>query len=338
MVIIHTGGNEKIGVGNLSRCKTLANKFIKMGIKSVSMIYEASTILADSFIPNKQVELYVVKNRVEAMEARKDILKRKIKEKSILVTDIYDLTQDDNVLAKKQGFDILIHLNDSGVSEYEPDFMIDQEAFLKPWLVGDNIKFLRGSNYHIIKDEITRLRSENYWDKDYVEKILLCFGGADPEQCIEAFLEFRKIHNSTIKYTVIIGPGVNNERWNKIKKNNINNIFLKRNPNNFNEIMYDTDLLITMGGITSYEGMCLGKPVACISCGSMGFYIEQLDKKKLVKNLGTKEEAFSNLLKLTYSINELKNLAKKGWNEVDGKGTERIVLLIKELLTNTYKE
>ncbi|MHB9922115.1 hypothetical protein [Clostridium botulinum] len=328
MILIHAAGNEKIGVGNLSRCKTLANELVKRQIKDVVMIYEATKELAEKFLP-QDLDLYVVKDRKEALNVRDKIIYKykNEKEKSILVTDVYNLEEKDSKFARKQGFNYLVHLNDSGIPEYKADLVVDQEAFLKPWLKSEEIKFLHGAKYNIMKLEITQLRENKPWDKEKVENILLCFGGADPGNYIEKFINY---YNDTsyiedIQFTVVVGPGVNIKRWDKIRKTSLNNVQFKRSPNNIGKLIVDNDIIVTLGGITSYESMCIGRPVACISLESMEYYIEQLDKYGLVENLGTEYEAFNNLMALTKDINKLRSLSNNGWNEVDGKGVYRVI-------------
>lgn len=336
MILIHTGGNEKIGVGNLSRCRTLANSLSNLGRDNIYMIYEASNEVAKNFLPKEEINLFIVQSREEALEKRQFISNINNINTKVLITDIYELTKQDEIFARNQGFNILMHMNDSSIPEYSADYMIDQEAFIKPWLHSDKIKFIRGGKYSIIRPQVTELRPIKPWNKSNVEKVLLCFGGSDPDKCIEGFIKHIKYNRNLddIRFDVIVGPGVIEDRWINIKKNVFNNVNFLRNPANLPELMSKSDVLITIGGITSYEGMCLGKPVLCVSCGKMGYYIEELEKINLVKNLGSIEVAFTNLYDVINDINLLKRLADNGFNQVDDKGSERISRFILEVLND----
>lgn len=336
MIVIHTGGNEKIGVGNLSRCKTLANALNKLSTNNLHMIFEASNEIAKSFLPNEGVNLIIVSSRDEAIRVRESLSERSNDKVKILITDIYDLKKDDEIFARKQGYNTLIHMNDSSIPEYAADYMIDQEAFIKPWLNSSEIEFIRGGKYSIIRPEIAKLRINESWNKENVEKVLFCFGGSDPYHCIESFIGYMKDNRNldNIIFDVVVGPGVTEERWINIKKNLFKNVNYRRKPNNLPILMNEADVIVTIGGITSYEGMCLGKPVLCISCGKMKYYIEELDKLQLVRNIGDVDEAFNNLSYIVNNLEILKLLAKNGYNQVDDNGAERI----SERILNIFNE
>lgn len=333
MIVIHTGGNEKIGVGNLSRCKTLANSLIKLGINNLYMIYEASNEIAKAFLPNEKVNLIVVESRDESIKLREKLSKRSKDKVKILITDIYDLNKDDEILSRNQGYDTLIHMNDSSIPEYKADYMIDQEAFIKPWLNSPEIEFIRGGEYSIIRPEIAKLRPKESWNKEVVRRVLFCFGGSDPEHCIEDFIKYINKERSLDKFLfdVVVGPGVIEERWIDIKKNLFSNVNYKRKPCNLPTLMSEADVIVTIGGITSYEGMCLGKPILCISCGKMKYYIKELDKLQLVRDIGDADEAFCNLINILNEVETLKFLAKNGYEQVDDKGAERIAKRIVDI-------
>ena len=168
----------------------------------------------------------------------------------------------------------------------------------------------------------------------------MCFGGSDPGKCTETFM--RDISNNreldNIKFNIVIGPGFTGKRRKFLNECNYKNITLKRSPRDFNKIMLETDVIITSGGITSYEGMCLGKPVLCVGWGNMKYYIEELDKMRLVKNLGDRDEAVRNLSLAVKSLEELKEIASNGFSQVDNNGAKRISEYIKELISDMGEE
>ncbi|WP_394234914.1 hypothetical protein [Niallia oryzisoli] len=75
--------------------------------------------------------------------------------------------------------------------------------------------------------------------------------------------------------------------------------------------------------------MFIGKPVLEIEWDYMSYYVKELDRKGLLKSLGTGEKVFANLLSfLKDDIASLNEIATNGWREVDGKGAERISNII----------
>lgn len=331
LIILHAAGNEKIGVGHLSRVQSIALEIKKVVNANIYVLFEAPDKIAEQFAPSG-VECFILKDRSESISKRTKIINSLNVDRSILITDLLGLNKDDAVFARSQGFTCLMHLNDSGITEYCPDVLVDGDAFSKKTSVANNktVK-LAGPRYHIIRPNILLKRPEKLFPINQANKLLLTFGGADPSYRTEFFLEYA-LRQNKYYYSFIIGPAFSEQRqeyFRKIKNDHISFIY---SPNELSSLILSHDLIVTLGGLTSYEAMCLGKPVAAVEWSYMGFYVRELDKMGLLKNLGDESVSKNNLTKLLAEPHQLNNLAEQGWQCIDGKGSSRVAEYIRKLL------
>lgn len=80
--------------------------------------------------------------------------------------------------------------------------------------------------------------------------------------------------------------------------------------------------MITLGGITSYEAMCVGTPVAALRWAHMAPVVDRLVDAGLVAGLD-ESTAASELLVLLADPARRKALAQRGHRIIDGHGAER---------------
>ncbi|WBW95455.1 hypothetical protein [Oceanirhabdus sp. W0125-5] len=95
MILIHSAGNKKIGIGNLSRCSTIAKEIVKISREELIILYETSVELSNKFSV-ENAKTYRVRDRNEALSLI-EILSKEYKEQKNIVTDLLDLTYKANV-------------------------------------------------------------------------------------------------------------------------------------------------------------------------------------------------------------------------------------------------
>lgn len=329
MIIIYTGGNQFIGVGHLSRCKSIFLELKKENCEAL-IIAEADKNLANEFYCG--LPFYSVNNKAEAFYLMTKFLSGALSaDRHVLVTDILGLTFQDNKNARKIGFSKLVHLNDSGMPAYEPDFMVDCELFNKQWILNDVTTYLRGGRYHILRPDILPFRRRESWAGYEVNSVLICFGGADPGHYTELFMDFIKEVHTAVHFTVVLGPAVSRDRKMKITSTLLDNVRFEIEPASLGEIIAQHDVVVTLGGLTSYESMYIGIPVAAMCWSNMQYYVEQLDREGYLINLGSEKQAFYQLLKTCKDVEKLKAIAEKAYLTLDGLGASRVAKCISQI-------
>jgi spore coat polysaccharide biosynthesis predicted glycosyltransferase SpsG len=328
MFMIHAAGGNETGIGHLSRCRSLAAELLRRRAGPVVLVFEAPSEIAERFSPSG-ARLIVASSRMAALEMREEALRKTGCASSFLITDLLQLGANDAAFARCQGFQRLVHLNDSGLCAYSADLTIDGDAFKSTQEINKGAtKYLSGAFYHIVDPSVASRRPAQPWSKAAVERVLLCFGGADPAQQTEFFVHETRKRPSTVMFTVVAGPTFSPQRWEVLASLAGPNCRLMRAPSGMADFILEHDAVVTLGGLTSYEAMCLGRAVFAVAWAHMAPYVEQLDAVGLLKNLGSGEGIIDHLYASLADAESTRRLARSGWEAIDGRGAERVVDVI----------
>ena len=187
---------------------------------------------------------------------------------------------------------------------------------------------LTGPEYFIFRDEILANRGR-YEIKKEVSNILISMGGANPNRAIEYVLEVLCQVNYSNQITLLKGPAatIASNTFEEMKDILGEGLLVKDNSDEFvNEVLL-SDLVITGGGLTKYETICLGVPTASIqfmeeNVTPTRFFAEE---SKSILNLGLfAENKISSIVdeleKFIYSFELRKNFIQNGssLSKVDG--------------------
>ncbi len=310
----------------MSRCRSLAAEMLREQIGAVFLIYESPDALAAKFeVPGAPT--FVARSRADAMDIRKQLLREHSDGRAVLITDLLNLGAEDADHARRDGFDLLIHVNDSGLPAYSADLVIDGDAF-KKGANDEHARVLSGARYHIVNPGIAARRPNEPWDKPAVEKVLICFGGADPARQTEFFLCETGKRRLPVIFTVVAGPAFSSERWEALQTVAGPRDHLIRASSNMADLILDHDAVVTLGGLTSYETMCLGRAALAVACSDMAPYVEQLAAIGLLKNLGSGLRAIEELCASLADVESIRQLARAGWEAIDGRGAERVAQIL----------
>lgn len=326
MIILHAAGNEKIGLGNLTRVKALVKYLCSIKYNNFKVILEAREDIAKMFIVD-DVDYFIAENRKIAQKFLEDNMFNKSSEKLVLISDLVDMNYSDNEFYRRCGFDVLIQINDENVNKFNPDIYINSDIFYQEFNVNSQTKIYSGSKFLVVRDEILKQRPLECWNKDKIENILVCFGGSDPARYTEDIVKL--IRNNMVydnyNFNVVLGPGVSDERKRELIKNANHNIKFLVNEKHMERKIIENDLIITLGGLTTYEALALGRPVCCIGWEYMNYYVDNLSKNNWIYKLGNKSKDLEGLEKCLLDIDRLKAIASKGFKNINHRGAENMV-------------
>lgn len=171
----------------------------------------------------------------------------------IVVNDILDTTLDYMEYFKEKNI-YTINFEDLGegakIADIVFNALYDYKIPLK------NIKM--GYEYYVLRDEFKEFNKKEI--KEKVEKILITFGGTDPNNYTEKILNLLTCYNESIYIDVILGLGYKEKEYIKNKYKDSRNIRVVDSVTNISDYMYDSDIVITSGGRTMYEVASLGIP------------------------------------------------------------------------------
>jgi UDP-2,4-diacetamido-2,4,6-trideoxy-beta-L-altropyranose hydrolase len=138
-----------------------------------------------------------------------------------------------------------------------------------------------GSEYLILRDEVTRLADETPPWRETVSEVLVTMGGSDVREQTPTVI--RALDGLDASVTVVIGPGFSNgDDVRRVVDDANLDCNLVEEPPNLPELMFDADLAITACGSTSYELLALGTPfIAVVQAANQRLIADALDEREL---------------------------------------------------------
>lgn len=313
MLVIHARGNETLGIGNLARSfeliKYLTPKYNIVGV------FECDEDLFSR---------YNLKNihRSENLEESLKLIKQN--NSTIYICDIVAPDKKLSDSLREIGIKKIIHFNEIEYG-FEPDILFVTDGF--DYNIEANCEIYRGFEYYIVGEEILKNRKKEFSPIKNIQNVLICFGGADPAHFTEYFTKI--INDSKYNYSIVLGPAMPKERKTLIKSIKKNNITYIDSPRNMTQLLLKSDLLVTLGGMTTYEAMCLGIPASAVRWEYLSYNVKSFGEKKMINDLGDIEDAYDKLLNL--DIKEVNNICKNAFNIIDGKALQNIESVINSI-------
>ncbi|MDG2522832.1 hypothetical protein P7B02_14935 [Caulobacter segnis] len=309
-MIVWCAAGPDLGVGHLSRCATLCRALVDAGQAPLLLVEAAQAYPA--FASRAKCEVAWVEGR----EAAWAVLASR--SGGLLVTDLLGLSVADSARARTLGFGDLAHINDS-LNGYAADLLVDTDVTPSA-AAPAGVEVLAGAAWHMVRSDVTAARPAIPWWGAKAETVLLAFGGADPARATEALVA--SLADGPLKVTAALGPAMPQSRKDALRR--ARGATFVDAPEAMSELILSHDLIVTLGGLTSYEAMVLGRPVACVSWRNMAPYVALLAQAGVAADLGLVETAASAVLALAEDGPRLSALARKGFETVDGEGARRV--------------
>lgn len=210
-----------------------------------------------------------------------------------------------------------------------------------------NTKILAGISFVLIRNKYTDIKitkAENKIPRDYNFKtISICFGATDSERLTEKILDYikidiQKVTESNISINAILGPGFLGKTEFKSKFSSLKFLNILENPENIEEVFFNSDLAIVGAGGLVWELAYLQKPMAIFQTAE--------NQNKLIQAL-LNSDRFLVLSDLDKWTLQLRNFIFDGniqFNQkssldglVDGMGKNRVCDEIIESVLNKVK-
>ena len=257
-ILIRCDASHQIGIGHLSRCMTLASRLNEYPSVKIIFAIKKSDV-AEKLLKNKFELLVFDSSRKHSYENWfiEILIQQKISQL------ILDVRNDVNgaFLKKIKPLTRIITIDDP-----EDKRLFSDLAFYPPvkqvmemdW---SNFKgcLKVGWEFVMIRDEF--LNEINKTNNKKI-KIIVSMGGSDALNLSLTILETLKKINIKFDISLIIGPANNNEGILKkhILDNQSLNVTVFNSPNNFNDLISESDFGIISFGQTAYEFAALNRP------------------------------------------------------------------------------
>jgi len=317
-------GNNTIGLGHVYNTLLLANDILNH--KIIFLVTKDST-LAYKSIKSKNYLVYMQKN-----DNIIDDIKRISPD--IIINDILDTDKDYIKNLKKLNLKV-INFEDLGDGAKKADLVIN--AIYPEKEILKNHYF--GHEYFLLRDEF--LYSTTKQIKKKINKILITFGGVDPNNYTKKVIE--SIYNycleEDIQIDIVAGFGYN--KYETLEK--FKNIKIHKNISNISDFMLDSDLIFTSAGRTVYEIASLGVPAIILAQNEreMSHFFASSEYGFLNLGLGYKitNDKISEEFRKLVNNYEARKFMNRLMLDIDLKsGRKRVLNLINQLIIGDEKD
>ncbi len=263
MVVFFISSGIKIGIGHVKRCTQLALCLIKRGQEVLLCLendFESLEIVKrNNLNTHILAENYIISEVVKRFPASK-----------VIVTDLINLSSKETQKVKEYNSEIgILALDYFDMNDTNVDTIINlhnhNKEFSRP--VDLSVKYFEGPMYGILRTEFDVFLNGKKADKNSLEKILITFGGSDPQRHTLSVLPLLDtiVSNFGIKLILVVGPNFihKNEVLASVKEMK-SIVEVVENPPSIASYMKMVDLCICGSGTTVIELAALGTPVILI--------------------------------------------------------------------------
>ena len=319
-VLILTEGGKNIGFGHLTRCLSVCQAFEKRGILPEFVVNGDKTV--EEFLKNKKCKNF---NWLK----EKDRLLASIEGVDTVIIDSY-LASFEFYKKVSELVKIPVYIDDNKRLDYPKGVVVNGAIYAEEinYHQKRDITYLLGPKYLPLRKEFWNVTEKEI--RDEIESILITFGGNDAKNMTLKVIAMLIECFPKIVKNVVIGKGFKNVKEIEKYKNGKTNLIYYPNAEEIKNVMFESDVAISSGGVTLYELARVGVPTISIAVADNQLNnVKRLAEKGFIEYAGWMED--KNLLDhLLEKLELLKNKdlrkekAKIGKTMVDGSGAVKI--------------
>ena len=318
-ILLRCVGQQKLGMGHIYRCLTIAYKLIGNDLLFVtdSESHMGIEKLKESFFP-----MEIVKNDWEYEEVLKNYMP------DVVINDVLD-TDENLIKLERKYTNRIVNFEDMGPGAWLADAVINalyENRKNKPSNVYE------GSDYFFIRDEFLEEKPKEFSEE--CRNIMIMFGGADPSNLTGKLYDICKVLHPKmpdVEFHFLTGFAYENKEG--IKDEPESNIFVHHDAKRVSFYMKQADLCITSQGRTVFELASMGVPAIVLAQNEREAEHVFAGMGNGFINLGIGEKTDS--LTIIKTIQYLADMPKVRWemrnlqlSKKFEKGQERVIKII----------
>jgi UDP-2,4-diacetamido-2,4,6-trideoxy-beta-L-altropyranose hydrolase len=341
-IIFRADAGVELGTGHVMRCFALAQELIRQGIRVV-LVTAGDFPEIEPRLKSTGLELsHIVTEPGSPDDAQQTCSFASSVSARWIITDGYRFGKAYQKFVKDAGF-LLLVIDDFGHAEhYHADIILNQYPYASEDIYKQRDKetlLLLGTRYALLRKEFLLSREAERKIPETAQKILVTLGGSDPDNHTGRFIgALKHLAAESVEIKVVIGGCNPHFSDLEIMQNDAkrNNIQLLRNVTNMSALYSWADLAIASGGSTTLELACLGVPMLTVVIADNQVPVcESLEKAGAAINLGRmNEREYARLPVLLANVIRSKEirrrLSRNAEKMVDGRGSERVSVLLQE--------
>jgi UDP-2,4-diacetamido-2,4,6-trideoxy-beta-L-altropyranose hydrolase len=356
-IAFRVDASVQMGTGHFMRCLTLARELLKQGAEITFICRHSLPALTDLLeenginlkqLPASQTPFANTSNiyanwlgTSQLIDAEDTIGALSDIKIDWLIVDHYalDHTWEDKL---KTHTNKVMVIDDLANRKHQCDLLLDQNYYhdeANPYrgLIPESCQLLLGPKYALLRPEFRELRSQIRLRDNWVQRILIFFGGVDANDYTSKAIDaISTIENQIFTVDVVIGAQHPNKE-NIIQACQQAGYQCHIQTNKMAELIAQADLCIGAGGSATWERCALGLPtiticvagnqlVLCQNAAQVGLiYFPEWDIQQLIEDIRLH---FGAMLKNPFLRKEI---SQKAMQWIDARGVERVISYLSTL-------
>jgi spore coat polysaccharide biosynthesis predicted glycosyltransferase SpsG len=312
-VQIRARASRQLGIGHASRCRSLGLALLARGIQARVLLSDSDG-LAGAFDWG-QLEVSTVNSGGPRLAATDW---PRLGGCRVLVNDDPLASESDASLDRAAGHALLVNMAMAAANSYPSDLFVNGYV-PAPGVSVAATRQCTGPEYQIIRPEVVAARPSNPQVPEHLDRALVVMGGTDPAALSVRVAE--SLQRVGIEPLVALGPGCS--RRTRIKLLELAIRFVEEPKSaELVSLMSQSDLVVTQGGLTAAEALCLGRPVICIRWQHLAPLVDSLEALGLVWIPSADSSGFS---WAGLQDGWWRDATDRAFKLFDGRGADRVV-------------
>lgn len=338
MIIFRVDGNEKIGLGHIMRCMSIADALIKIGEECLFVLAD---IRGEIIVKNRGFKTFVMNTKFDCMEMEFQKIQSVIEQKmpKCIVIDSYFVTE--KYLHFLGTLGKIVYIDDLAAFAYPVNSLINYNIYSTridyyTLYKEKHIKLpkcILGTKYTPLRKEFKEI-PEHILNRE-VKDILISTGGADPMHLALGIVKFLVEHLESIggiRFHIVLG--MMNKDKNKIMElvGEIENIIIHSSVQDMKSLMLICDLAVSAAGSTLYELCACGTPtITYVFADNQILGADAFEKSGMMVSVGDirgKQKIIPTIIEAIFALagdyKKREEMGKQMQKFVDGNGAERL--------------
>lgn len=245
-----------------------------------------------------------------------------------VVLDSYSVTEGTLEELHAQGYAVMLFDDGKRLKNYAAAMVVDSapNAGEKAYQGLPETKWCLGTEYYPLRDGFTKNDSQDVGAD--VSKVLVCFGGSDPDDVSSVVADYLKSYKDFFEITLVLGPGYDGAIRAGSPFHGAYDVV--RSPDDLPQRMANADIIVGAAGGMAMEAASLGVPgiVFMLSADQEGV-AQGLEQAGAMISLGwhadvTEHRFRESFEELLNHVEKRQSLSENALRLVDGKGAERL--------------
>ena len=250
-ILLRCVGQQKLGMGHVYRCLTIAYKLIGHDLLFVT---DAESIMGIEKIRESFFPVEIVKNDKEFEE----VLDRC--KPDIVINDVLN-TEEEFIKTERKYAGRIVNFEDMGPGAWHADAVINALYENRP---NKPANVYEGPDYYFIRDEFLEEEPKEFSEE--CRNIMIMFGGADPSDLTGKLYEICKVLHPKMKDVEFhFLTGFAYQYKDAIRDDPDHNIFVHHDAKRVSAYMKHADLCVTSQGRTVFELASMGVPAIVLA-------------------------------------------------------------------------